>query len=343
MTFQRILLQASFKVELASWDIAHLGCVPIAELTLPPATQLLVHRATRLLASEQLLRGSRSSLVALHGVPRAVAWNSTALAAFSLLRRLHFAAASEPEGSVGAPAFLPGAFPEGLQELDMPVPRHPFTMAAHLPAALDSLTLRCTGDFVVGPATLDRAVGWRRLAVEATNTAGLDLTALSWAATALHDGWAAAPAGQPRGSGGGGQPGLSGRCLELHARRVMLTTSDPGHLELLAAPPVRSLRCILGQYVAVLAPVLAAAGIQTLRMAATEASFYCHRPGRRAILDADGLPPSGRVRLAVQDQPGGYAAELEWPVEDVEPSTPSGVEPAWQAGMFLGLTITRPH
>jgi hypothetical protein len=115
----------------------------------------------------------------------------------------------------------------------------------------------------------------------------------------------------------------------------MLVTSDPQHCELLAAPPIRSLHHILGQYAAALTPALAAAGIHTLRLASGETSFYCRRPGRRAILDASALPPSGRVRQEGQAQPGGYVAELVWPVEDDKSFSNSHP--------FFRLTIERSH
>lgn len=308
-------------MQLTSWDPTHLGSAPIAELWLPPlppaelsSNAAVLTRTGLLLGNAAFRRRSGTVLVALHNLPVAAAVAGQ-LAGWAALRRLHLAPGSLPHGgSASIAAFPPSAFPPGLQELDLPVPRHPFRPASGLPPTLEAVTLRCSQDFILGgqlleaagaaePAAAAAGAGggefapsaaasaaarpcWRRLTVHSGRTAGLDLDDL------VH---------------------LAGACrsLTLTAPLVMLSTSDPTHPALLAAPPVRSLEAAAAQYLAVLAPVLGAAGVKELRLVAGEASFYCRQPGRRAILDAGALPPAGSVQAPAALN--GYTARLTWP------------------------------
>lgn len=314
----------TFKVRLTDWDLEHLGCVPMSELTLPaPPTPRHLDAvqlgSALVLGNAALRRRSGGTLEVLLDVPVHNVVAGQVQGQFPALRRLRLAPGSLPNaGGASMAPFPPGAWPPGLRELDMPVPRHPFSVAAGLPRTLDTLILRCAAqDFVLGSqlvhadaaaeqpqAAAEEAAGaaaagagngqapaprrWGHLAVHAGRTAGLDLDDLA-------------------------RLGGSCRRLTLCAPLVMLSTGDPAHPALLAAPPVRALGRSLAQYLSVLAPVLAEAGVEELNLVATETSFYCRRPGRLCLVDATALPPAGQ--LAAPATMGGYTASLAWPAE----------------------------
>lgn len=285
-------------MRLTSWEPAHLGCVPLATLLLPPAPGGHVLDSTGLLLGNSSFRQrSGARLAALHGLPTA-AVAAGQLAGWDALTELSLVPDAEHRGMQPA-AFPPSAFPPGLRRLELRVPRFPFRLPGSLPGALDALTLRSGADqdLILHGQLLGEAAAparWRRLEVHAGRTVGLvldDLAALGACATEL----------------------------VLAAPNVMLSTSDPAHPAALAAPPLRSLDRLLGQYLAVLAPVLAAAGLVHLRLVAGEASFYCRMPGRRAILDAASLPPAGRASAAAD----GAVAVLDWPAVGSELACPA--------------------
>ncbi|KAL4422747.1 hypothetical protein ABPG75_008944 [Micractinium tetrahymenae] len=346
------------RLEAGDWDCGaptlarRLAALPVAELSLPSqpllgyedpnfssgfdmkhamnVAGLLIHQA-RLAA---VPHPGRVPLRALHGLlPQAVA--ERLLSRWTDLQRLSLAGGLPNGGGSDMPAFPPGVFPPSLQQLDMPVPRHPFRIGGRLPHTLTAITLRCDQDFLLtrdalgsngggsgraedvpgGPYAYEGALppSWRQLAVHAGRTAGTDLDDL----------FRLPPLLDASSSGGGAAPGGSTvplaaaeaaspqRSLVLAAPQVMLSTADPSVPAQLAAPPVRSLEVTLAQHLAVLAPVLAAARLARLCIVAGEASFYCRRPGRLGIIDAAALPPAGRVQAAHSVL--GYTAALAWP------------------------------
>lgn len=290
--------QLLFRVRLEAGDTQHLGCVRLAELHLPPpqAAAQPDKAAQAVLSDPALRQRSAASLAALHNVPLYAVVQGQACC-WPALRRLAVVALSLQGPPVGV-AFSLLAFPPALQQLDLPVPSHPFPLPAGLPRRLQRLTLRCRGDFIAssnslpGPAPAaapphDGAPPerhWQQLEIHAGRTAGLDLDNL---------------------------PRVGAASLTLRAPLVMVATSEPSHPALVAAPPVRSLTTTAGQYLALLAPGLAAAGIAQLRLVATELSCYLRQPGRRAIIDATALPPAGEVQAPGSVQ--GYTARLAWP------------------------------
>lgn len=339
--WRRVALEeAAFSILLSEWSEAHLASVPIRELTLPdllpkdPAASAaaFIKHTGRVLCSAAFRRRSGARLEALHGVPlQAVAAGQ--LMGWSALRRLSINPESLPDrGGASVPAFLPGAFPPSLQELDLPVPRHPFRLPGGLPQRLDRLVLRCPySDFIIdrrllgsgeaegGDGAAEAAAGPAPVAAEAAagaagaaGKAGL----CCWRHLEIHAGRAAVLDLDEL-------PFLAGVCtsLALYAPMVMVSTSDPAHAALLVAPPVRSLDRCIGQYQQVLAPALAAAGISQLALVASETSFYCKQPGRRVVLDSTALPPLGEQQAAAMVE--GYNANLVWPAPggDVIPCT----------------------
>ena len=320
--------QAAFSIRLAEWSEAHLASVRTRELTLPEAlpkdpafsAAAFLKHTGRVLCNAAFRQRSGASLEALHGAPlQAVAAGQ--LLGWSALRRLHINPDSLPDGGgASLPPFLPGTFPPSLQELDLPVPRHPFRPPGGLPQQLERLVLRCyRSDFMVGRQAL---LG----SGEAAGDHGAPPAAASAAGAAGAAGVAGEPA-QPRWrhlevhSGRvtvldlDELPFLEGVCtsLALHGPMLMLSTSDPAHAALLEAPPVRTLGRCVTQYQQVLAPALAAAGISRLDLVATETSFYCKQPGRRVVLDATALPPLGEQPAAGSIE--GYHARLAWPID----------------------------
>lgn len=281
-------------------------------------------------------------LHALHGLLPQVAATGM-LAHWTTLERLSLAGGLPDGSGSGMPPFPPGVFPPSLRHLDMPAPRHPYQVAFGLPHTLTSVTLRCAQDFLLthdvlgsscvrdegdggGPSARvgSLPLSWRQLAVHAGRTAGLDLDDLRLLPQLLHAGSGAAAshgtaayasngsAAEAGSSRPAPQAPLPQRSLMLVAPQVMLSTADPAAPAQLAAPPVRSLQATLAQHLAVLAPVLAAAGLARLCIVAGEASFYCRRPGRLGIIDAGALPPAGRVEAAPSSALN-YAATLAWP------------------------------
>lgn len=337
-------LQAAFSIRLSEWSEANLASVPIRELTLPallpkdPAgsAAAFIQHTGRVLCSAAFRRRSGTRLEALHGVPlQAVAAGQ--LMGWSALRRLSINPESLPDhGGASVPAFLPGTFPPSLQELDLPVPRHPFRLPGGLPQRLDRLVLRCPySDFIIDRRLLlgsGEAEGFYGAAEAAAGPAAVAAEA---AAGAAGPAGAAGEAGLPRWrhmeihAGRAAVldldelPFLAGVCtsLALYAPMVMVSTSDPAHAALLVAPPVRSLDRCIGQYQQALAPALAAAGISQLTLVASETSFYCKQPGRRVVLDSTALSPLGEQRAAETME--GYNASLVWPAPggDVIPCT----------------------
>lgn len=312
-------LQLSFSVRLADWSTRHLASVRICELALPEAPAgsgqdlALAHRAALLLTNPPFHERSGGTLVALYNVP-VVAATGGQLAGWAALRRLSLAPGSLlGGGGTAMPAFPPGAFPTSFQELEMPVPRHPFRIAAGLPPSLQTISLHCSLDFILGQHVFERLPpSWRQLAVHCGRAAGLDLDDL----LLLHP--------LPLGTD------IYCRSLTMHAPLAIMSTSDPQHPAMLAAPPVRSLESTLAAHLAVLAPALAAASIEQLTVVASEASFYCRRPGRLGILDAAALPPVGRVGAETLMQ--GYTAQLAWP---------AAVPRATSRAPYFALTVTR--
>lgn len=321
-------------MRLADWNEPHLESVPIRELTLPAqlpkdpaasASAFLTHTG-RVLCNAAFRQRSGASLEALHGTPlQAVAAGQ--LLGWTALRRLHIAPRSLPDGGgASLPPFLPGTFPPSLQQLDLPVPRHPFRVPGGLPQRLDRLVLHCAhSDFILGRHVLlgsgeaeggnaapaagaagAAAAAEAAAAAGAAGAAGGQLAPPRWQHLEVH-------AGRTAGLDLDDLPLLAGVCasLVLHAPQVMLSTSDAAHAGLLAAPPVRSLERCISQYLQVLAPALSAAGISQLALVASETSFYCRQPGRRVVLDAGALPPLGELRAAADVH--GFAARLEWP------------------------------
>ncbi|PRW32833.1 hypothetical protein C2E21_8108 [Chlorella sorokiniana] len=339
--WRRVALEeAAFSIRLGEWSEAHLASVPIRELTLPallpkdPAASAaaFIKHTGRVLCSAAFRRRSGTSLEALHSVPlQAVAAGQ--LLGWSALRRLSINPDSLPDGGgASVPPFLPGAFPPSLQELDLPVPRHPFRLPGGLPQQLDRLVLRCTGsDFIVGrhivlgsgEAEAEQAAtaaGAAEAAAAGTAGAAGEAAPPRWRRLEVHAGRAAVLDLDDL-------PLLAGVCssLALHGPLVMVATSDPAHAALLVAPPVRSLDRCISQYQQVLAPALAAAGIRQLTLVASETSFYCKQPGRRVVLDATALPPLGAQRASAAVE--GYAASLTWPAASNDAAGPGTLLP----------------
>lgn len=283
-------------------------------------------------------------LRALHGLLPLLA-AARLLRPFSRLERLSLAGGLPACSHDDRLRFQPDSFPPSLRQLDMPVPHHPFKMAGGLPRTLTAITLRSAQDFLLtrdalgsrggggavgngaSPAAVEGSLppSWRQLEVHAGRTAGLDLDDLRLLPPLLEAGSGSGgtePFGsQPPGNAAAPPAALQQRRIVLVAPQVMLSTADPGAAAQLAAPLVRSREGVVAQILAVLAPVLAAARLASLRITTGEVSFYCRRPGRLCVLDAEGLPPAGSVRAPRSIM--GYTATLTWPAGTDAPLSPS--------------------
>lgn len=243
-----------------------------------------------LLASPGFLRSSGGCLASLHGVPLAAAAKGT-LAFFSRLRHLQLVDRCWQLASWHRTAGMaPACVPPSLRSLALPAAGLAAGLA--VPASVQRLQPYSSTFLAV---TAEVLAACPCVSARAGRTVTLLLDAL-------------------------GVPGGRCRQLALEARYVVFSSPQPAHCAALAAlsraaaPP--TLAGALRAWLGILAPVLAAAGMQRLGITACDVTLYCRSTGSMAVLQ----PARWRQPGSVAVRAHGFAAQLCWPAPACPPA-----------------------